>query len=267
MIIDNSKNTTSVPSSNKRIKLANVDGHPEIFYSIQGEGPSIGVPSTFIRLTYCNLFCTWCDTDYTWNWQGTPFYHRNQEISGYEKFNKEAEIIPFDIRSTVDEILKYPANNIVLTGGEPLLQDELLAIVMEHLKQERPSMRFEIETNGTIIPCETFDQFINQYTVSIKLNNSGNDKRRINTKAIQFFSKNSKSRFKFVIANQDDLNEVLLLKKYYNLSEKNIWLMPLGSSESELNVIQTEVAQMCLDHQFNYSDRLHLRLYGNTKGT
>ena len=78
----------------------------EIFYSIQGESSYVGLPCIFIRLTYCNLRCSYCDTEYA-------FYD-----------GKDMEI-----KSILFKIKKYPANLVMVTGGEPLIQDDCINLM------------------------------------------------------------------------------------------------------------------------------------------
>ena len=89
------------------MKLARLpDGSPEIFHTLQGEGASLGKPSVFIRSSLCNLHCQWCDTDYTWNWEGTPWTHERDGEEGYQKYRKEeqiTELSPEDIARAASE--------------------------------------------------------------------------------------------------------------------------------------------------------------------
>ena len=81
------------------MKLARLPGgEPEIFHTVQGEGRNTGLPSVFIRSSLCNLHCWWCDTDYTWNWEGTPFAHDRDREPGYAKYRREEQILemPWD---------------------------------------------------------------------------------------------------------------------------------------------------------------------------
>ena len=70
------------------MKLAKLGEGPEIFHTLQGEGPSVGVPAVFIRASRCNLHCVWCDTDHTWNFEGTPWPHEKDALPGYAKYRK-----------------------------------------------------------------------------------------------------------------------------------------------------------------------------------
>ena len=87
-------------------------------------GVTTGLPSVFIRASLCNLHCRWCDTDYTWNWQGTPWEHDNDTTPGYQKFKKETHLVELDVAEVARIVSSLPCYNVILTGGEPLLQDE-----------------------------------------------------------------------------------------------------------------------------------------------
>ncbi len=111
------------------------DGQPEIFHSIQGEGVHAGRPAVFLRLAHCNLACVWCDTRYTWDWE---HYDQRKEVESVSVDEAEEEIRRFDCR------------NLVVTGGEPLIQQRALAPLLERLKSS--GFWIEVETNGTIVP-------------------------------------------------------------------------------------------------------------------
>jgi 7-carboxy-7-deazaguanine synthase len=249
------------------LQMARLNGEPEIFYSIQGEGRSIGVPSVFVRTSLCNLHCIWCDTDYTWNWVGTRFPHVNDALPGYRKFEKKAWIAVCPVEEVAGRVRQFAGRNVVLTGGEPMLQSEALLALIRELRRSDPSYRFEIETNGTLIPPSEFDAALDQYNVSPKLENSGNVRRlREKPAALRFFSANPKATFKFVVAAPADLDEILDLAGRYQLHPERIWLMPEASSPEILNQRRLWLVEVCKQYNFRFSDRLHVQIWGSKKG-
>ena len=92
-------------------------GGPEIFASLQGEGPSAGMPVAFVRLSRCNLACTWCDTAYTWRFEGDERPHRD----GVE-FERKANQVTLDVADVAARIEALGQKRLVITGGEPLMQ-------------------------------------------------------------------------------------------------------------------------------------------------
>ncbi len=249
------------------MKIAKLSGNAEIFHTIQGEGKSSGLPCIFLRLSLCNLHCRWCDTDYTWNWEGTPFSHERDSEPGYQKYSKDEQILEAGPDFIIDEIRKFPCSNLVITGGEPLMQQKELAPVLELLRSETDIQHIEIETNGTIIPLKELDQFTDQYNVSPKLRNSGNpDKIRIRPEVIQWFAHSRKSNFKFVIANAADLEEVQSLAADMEIPAGKIILMPLGTSVKMLDEREAWLTEICKNEGYRFSDRMHIRLFGNKRG-
>ncbi|MFN0016168.1 MAG: 7-carboxy-7-deazaguanine synthase QueE [Saprospiraceae bacterium] len=249
------------------LKLARLNGHPEVFHSIQGEGKSIGVPSVFVRTSLCNLHCIWCDTDYTWNWLGTRFPHANDQRAGYQKFDKKDWIAACSINEVAALVAAFRCQNVILTGGEPLLQQPALAALMLQMRQTNPAYRFETETNGTLVPTAEFGAMVDQYNVSPKLENSNNPRKlREKAAAYRFFSQSPKANFKFVVAEKSDLAEVLELAARYAIAPEKIWLMPEGNTRQALARRRRWLVDVCKAHGFRYSDRLHVQIWGNKKG-
>ena len=250
-----------------KLKIANLDGKPEIFHSIQGEGKNIGQPSVFIRTSLCNLHCIWCDTDYTWNWENTRFSHVKDNDPSYQKFKMEEMIVSLTLDEIYAEVAKSGCKNIMLTGGEPMMQQDELTALMKLFNTKANDYFFEIETNGTRIPDENFDQMIHQYNVSPKLANSNNSKKlREKAAAYQYFSQHPKAVFKFVITCENDLTEVLTLCDTYQISNNKVYLMPEGTHPETLQKKQQWLIEICKKHQFNYTDRLHVHIYGDKRG-
>src|SRR3954471_3860621 len=106
------------------LKLSRMpSGEPEVFASIQGEGSSAGMPSVFVRLSLCNLACSWCDTAYTWDWK---------------RYDPKAEIVEGRVDEVLargEELAGATTRNVVLTGGEPLQQQGPLGELATALKE------------------------------------------------------------------------------------------------------------------------------------
>lgn len=249
------------------LKMARLNGQPEIFHSIQGEGKSVGVPSVFVRTSLCNLHCVWCDTDYTWNWIGSRFAHVNDDKAGYQKFDKKDWLVECEVAEVAETVAGFQCPNVILTGGEPMLQQPGLVTLIHLLRQKRSAYRFEVETNGTLVPKPDFEAAIDQYNVSPKLENSGNTRMlREKSKALHFFSKNPKANFKFVVDRAADVSEVLDLAQRYAIAPEKIWLMPEGTSPATLKKRREWVVDICKTYGFRYSDRLHVQIWGAKKG-
>ena len=247
--------------------LARLNGQPEVFFSIQGEGKSLGLPSVFVRTSLCNLHCIWCDTDYTWNWKKTRFPHVNDTQPGYQKFDKKAWTAELSIAEVAELVLAQPCKNIILTGGEPMLQQPALTALMRTLRAQASDYRFETETNGTLLPSLEFDAEIDQYNVSPKLGNSNNSQKlREKPAAYRFFAQSPKANFKFVLTEKADLAEVLDLVDRYQIPPQKIFLMPEATSAEVLQQKRLWVVDICKTHGFRYSDRLHVQIWGGKKG-
>lgn len=249
------------------MKLAKLGAGPEIFHTIQGEGVSAGCPSVFIRASRCNLHCVWCDTDHTWNFEGTPWPHEKDAVPGYAKHRKADVTVDLDSADAARRILAFACPRVVITGGEPLLQEAAFLELIGHVRAVVPDCVFEVETNATQIPSHAFADAVNQFNVSPKLSNAGmSEALRLNEAALRFFAKSPKAWFKFVVARPVDLVEIQALRARFEIPHSRILLMPEGRTSAELDRNAPWLAETCRDLGFRFCDRLHVRLWGDRRG-
>jgi organic radical activating enzyme len=235
-------------------------GEPEIFASLQGEGPSQGKPCAFVRLSRCNLACVWCDTAYTWRFAGDNRPHRSDET--YERQANQVTLSEEDVAARI-AALGQP--RLVVTGGEPLLQAPALARMLALLPR---AIAVEVETNGTVAPPPALDALVEQYNVSPKLAHSGNPAElALVPERLADWACEPRAALKFVIAEPTDLGEVLALAERYAIPRERIWLMAEGTDRATLRAREAWLAQLCLDERLTLSNRLHIELYGDTRGT
>jgi len=158
----------------------------EIFYSLQGEGIWIGLPNIFIRVTGCNLRCSYCDTKYA--------YKQGKNIH---------------INDIINEIHKYPCTYICITGGEPLLQDETLDLI-EILIEKK--YKICLETNGSINIEKILGKKSLMLSVDIKCPSSHMHEKMIFNN-LSYLTNND--QLKFVIKNRNDYDySKSIIKKY-----------------------------------------------------
>lgn len=234
-------------------------GGPEIFASLQGEGPSMGKPVAFIRLSRCNLACTWCDTAYTWAFEGEERPHRDGVT--YERAANQVKLSP---GKAAAKVAALGQKRIVITGGEPLLQCGPLADMLAIL----PDIEVEIETNGTVRPSAHVDIRVDQYNVSPKLAHSGNAAElALIPERLDFYASDPRAFFKFVVASPQDVEEVDALQREYRIPKERLFLMAEGTDSNTLRTRQMWLSTLCLTKGYRMSDRMHIHLYGDTRGT
>jgi organic radical activating enzyme len=211
----------------------------EVFTSVQGEGPTVGTPSVFIRLQGCSIGCTWCDTKYAWN------------PAGGEEMTLDALV------ATVSASV---ARNVVVTGGEPLEHAAFGPLVGALAGLGR---RIEVETAGTLAPPAVA---VDQWNVSLKLAHSGvPDDVRLRPGPIARF-RDLGAWFKFVVAAEADVDEVLAIQAAHRLRSERIVLMPLGMERAEQEGRMPAVIEWCRRHGFRFSPRLHILVWGPKRG-
>ena len=233
----------------------------EVFYSIQGEGKTTGVPSVFVRLGGCNLMCGGMGTQFdnelhngaTWRCDTIEVWMKAQS-------KEYKDILP-------DDCIKAIKNgaHMIITGGEPLMQSTSVEGFIEWCQtQFNPSLFVEIETNGTIVPSEKLKGLVGLWNCSPKLSNSGNDKGiRINVAALDELNKLN-TQFKFVITTEDDFDE--MTQDFGFLTKDKIVLMPSGENQELLAQSKYIVVELAKKHYLNFTTRLHIDIWNKKTG-
>ena len=217
--------------------------------TVQGEGPSTGRRCAFLRLSGCNLTCSWCDTPYTWDWQG---------LNG-EAFNEEAETQQMSVYDAWFRLTGMGVKLYVISGGEPMMQQHALGALLPRLMDS--GAQVEIETNGTIKPFITPTRF----NVSPKLAHSGvREGKRRKFDILHLYV--GKSIFKFVCQTPHDLDEVQEFIDGAGLPPGDVWIMPEGRDPVTLTSHAEAITDEAIARGWNISTRLHVMTWGMRRG-
>lgn len=221
----------------------------EIFYSLQGEGFLVGVPSVFVRMAGCPLRCRWCDTKYAWSKEAGRQYSTDE---------------------IVRTVQKWPCKYVVITGGEPMVDSGL------------PQLARELKAAGKHITIETAgiayisDMSCDLMSISPKLSNSVPDEAKLaaihkdsklDLAVLEELIDNYNYQLKFVVDTESDLQEIEdTLKKLANADLSKIMLMPQAATREELLAKSPMVAELCKRTGLAFSMRLQVLLWNNERG-
>ncbi len=227
----------------------------EVFHSLQGEGQLTGVPSVFIRTSGCNLRCQWCDTPYA-SWQP----------EGQE----------WEVPRLIEWAKGFSARHCVLTGGEPMIARDIHPLAAG-LREE--GFHLTIETAGTVAPegiaCDLASLSPKLRHSTPEVNKAGpgwaerHEKLRWQPEVLREWMKNYPFQLKFVVAVPADLVELegLLAELDPKIPPHHVLLMPEGTHPEALARSESWLVEACLRRGFRYCQRLHIQLFGNTRGT
>lgn len=224
----------------------------EIFASIQGEGIWVGIPSVFVRVSGCNLRCVWCDTPYaSWSPDGPTM----------------------DVQDILAKVFEHNIRHVVLTGGEPMLFDAVEGLA-HGLKGAGHVIT--IETAGTVfreVPCDLM-------SISPKLANSSppeesgwrerHETTRLDRDPLRKLMQRYDCQLKFVVDPDQagDVDEIeSLLSVLPPIEPNRVLLMAEGVDSETLNRRMKALVPICMARSWRLTPRLHVDLFGNTKGT
>jgi 7-carboxy-7-deazaguanine synthase len=213
----------------------------------------MGVPSVFVRASGCNLRCVWCDTPYaSWDPEGP-------EMS---------------VAQIVAKVSDFGVKHVVITGGEPLIMSDIVKLCDALHAREH---HITVETAATVFKQLKLDLA----SLSPKLSNStphereggkfaaAHEKNRLNIETIQRFIETSPSvQLKFVVASEGDMAEIeTILSQVRGWHREDVMLMPEGTDVATLESRAGWIARVCKRTGYRFCPRLHVALYGNTRGT
>lgn len=209
----------------------------EIFRSLQGEGPSIGMPATFLRLQGCAVGCSWCDTKFSW------------PESGGEAMSLDA----------IDAATNGRRDLLVVTGGEPLAHPAIDVLLQWALARWA---RVEVETSGIVAP-ELFSDGL-FYNWSPKLSRVTPRHAETWVHSVALLARNGVC--KIVVGTRFDWDEALGRLEYEEVPASRVVIMPQGVEAQDLDDRMRWLAPLCIERGFRLSPRLHVQLWGRERG-
>ena len=274
----------------------------ELFYSLQGEGLYVGTPSVFLRVFGCNFTCSGfgmergqksqerfgVDPEAYSKYEDLPLVSTGCDsyASWDHRFKKFAPMMTEgQIVDRMQELLpegKFGVNkHLILTGGEPMLlgwQKRYPRLLEEIFKRDMDLSHLTFETNGTQKLDEelrdalmSYDFLETTFSVSSKLSISGEDwavaiKPNV-IRSYHYSDNRCNIYFKWVVQDDQDLEDVRHAIEQYDMPEFPVYLMPVGGMEEMYGETHKRVAELALENGWRYSPRMQIDLWGNRWGS
>lgn len=214
----------------------------------QGEGPHIGHVCAFIRLSGCNLSCSWCDTPYTWDWT---------------RYSEADEASDLDVAELVERVRAMSVERVVLTGGEPLMQQRRLPILLDSL-----ALPVDVETNGTISPADPVADRVDLFAVSPKVMPSARQRLTLAQQRpigqFRELAQQGRAVWKFVARDRDDLDSIRAFVEAFDLAP--VYVMPEGRTATSLQISTRRIADEVVRLGYRLTTRLHVLAWGDMRG-
>ncbi|RCV51919.1 7-carboxy-7-deazaguanine synthase QueE [Marinitenerispora sediminis] len=220
--------------------------------TLQGEGPAAGRTAWFVRFGGCNLSCSWCDSAYTW------------DASRYQLREEIRHTPVADIAAGVPD-----GALVVLTGGEPLLQQDSAAWLELLSGLRARGCTLHVETNGTIAPNADTRALVATFVVSPKLGNAGRHRGHQNPALHPGWAEaagDGQAHLKVVCASDADVETAVGIARAHAWPSRQVWVMPEGTTVEALNARWPAVADAAARHGINASHRLHVLAWGDKRG-
>jgi organic radical activating enzyme len=207
----------------------------------------LGLPATFLRLAGCNLRCRYCDTPYTWD---------------STRYDLAAHSHWLTVTEALERLLDSAPSRLVITGGEPLLQQAAIAELLALLPADTA---VEVETNATVQALPALLRRVDQWNLSPKLANAGASQPQDDNLLLEFRD-TAKAFLKLVIAEPADVQEADALVTKLEWPQSRVVLMPEGRTQARLAERSPFVAEAALTRGYRFSPRLHVLLWGDERG-
>lgn len=244
----------------------------EKFLSLQGEGKFSGKLAFFIRFAGCNINCVGFNVSKEKNAEVLIGCDTLRAVYT-EHFKNEYENVNVNtLVKMIKDITKDKEIIIVITGGEPTLWHKNKKFIELILELEQMKLEVHFESNASIyIDFDQYELYKNCiFAMSVKLSNSGvKQEQRINPKAIKAIIANSKDSFYKFVLDKEFIKSGQAekeIKALLDIAKTQVYCMPMGQNNKELKINAKEVAKFCIENGYNYSDRLHIRLWGSKEG-
>ena len=223
----------------------------DVFYSLQGEGVTTGVPAVFIRFGMCMFNCSWCDTVEVWQ--------------KYEKFT-ESELLDLMRDKGILPALAMGAH-LIFTGGEPLLQQKSIPSFVKLLEVAIDTEVYvEVETAGVIEPTQTMLERVDQWNISPKLANSGMPKEKRFNREVLTKLREVNSYLKFPTVDESEIKEISYVTAKAGYDRNKVFLMPVCDTQKEHEEKSKTIAYLCKKYGYRFSPRLQLFLWDQATG-